>query len=198
MLGDQPVVPFSSRDARSLLKTWTDAHGNPIQCIHRYSRTVVGFSHPNKGGVDRMNLVQRLKVGTKLVLVPEPDNPVDRNAILVYAADDLENDIGHLHSSAAKYIARMMECGATFSAEVYYIHHGYKNYPEVCIFIYQLTPMTQKRRPVRKDATLYKPEPAAARREHVAVEDRPAFESIESPPGNAGLWTRIKRLLLMD
>ena len=58
--------------------------------------------------------------------------------------------------------------------------------------------MTQKRRPVRKDATLYKPEPAAARREHVAVEDRPAFESIESPPGNAGLWTRIKRLLLMD
>ena len=160
-------------------------------------RTVVGFSHPNKRGVDRMNLVQKLKVGTKLVLVPDPDNPVDRNAILVYAADDVENDIGYLHSSAAKYIARMMECGATFSAEVYYIHHGYKNYPEVCIFIYQLTPMTQKRRPIRKDAPLYKPELSSARREHVTVEDRPIFESIESHPGNAGLWTRIKRLLLM-
>ncbi len=98
------------------------------------------------------------------MLVPEPDNPVDRNAILVYAADDLENDIGHLHSSAAKYIARMTECGATFSAEVYYIHHGYKNYPEVCIFIYQLTPMIRKRRPIRKDAPLYKPEPSSARR----------------------------------
>jgi hypothetical protein len=156
----------------------------------------VGFSHPNKRDIGRMNLVKKLKLGTKLVLVPEPDNPVDRNAILVYAADDLENDIGHLHSSAAKYIARMMECGATFAAEVYYIHHGHKNYPEVCIFIYQLTPMTQKRRPVRKDATLYKPEPSSARREHVTVEERPIFESIEPHPRNAGVWTRIKRLLL--
>ncbi len=76
------------------MKTWTDAHGNPIQCIHRYSRTVVGVSHSNKRGVDRMNLVQKLKVGTKLVLVPDPDNPTDRNAILVYAADDVENYIG--------------------------------------------------------------------------------------------------------
>ena len=191
-------MPSSSRAARSLLKTWTDARGNPIQCIHRYSRTVVGFSHPNKRGIGRMNLVQKLEIGPKLVLVPEPDNPVDRNAILVYAADDLENDIGHLHSSAAKYIARMMECGATFSAEVCYIHHGYKNYPEVCVFIYKLTPMTQKRRPIRKDAPLYKPEPSSARREHVAVEERPIFASIESHPRNTGLWTRIRRLLSIE
>src|ERR1039458_8036080 len=98
---------------------WTDAHGKPIECIHRYSRNIVGLSHPNKHGVDRLPLVKRLTVGTKLVLIQEPDNPLDRNAILIYAADDLENDLGYLESSAAKYIARMMECGATFSAEVY-------------------------------------------------------------------------------
>jgi hypothetical protein len=184
-------------NVRSQSKTWTDAQGNPIQCIQRYSRTVVGFSHPNRNGVDRINLVQKLKVGSKLVLVPDPDNPVDRNAILVYEGEDLENDVGYLHSSAAKYIARMMECGATFSAEVYYIRHGFKKYPEVCIFIYHLTPATQKRRPVRNGAPLYKPKRLSVQRGH-SVGSQPILESFALYPENTGLWTRIKRLLLLE
>lgn len=187
-------MSIKKANSETPVRLWTDAHGRPIECIHRYGRTVVGFSHPNKRGVDRMTFVQRLTVGTKLVLVPEPENPVDRNAILVYIEGDLENDIGYLHSSAAKYIARMMECGATFSAEVYYIHHGAQNYPEVCVYIYHLTPMTRTRRPIRKDAPAYKPELPSAKREHNLPVSVPTFgQRIDEQKGE-GLWDRLRNL----
>lgn len=174
------------------MRMWTDALGNPIECIHRYDRNIVGFTHPNKRGVDRMSLVAKLQKGTKLLLVPEPNNAFDRNAVLVYAADDPENDIGYLHSSAAKYISKMMECGATFSAEVTYIHHGHNNYPEVSIYIYHLTPMTQKRRPVRKGAPVYKPaSPDTTKQSIVEESSRPIFESHKEQQTDGSLWTRI-------
>jgi hypothetical protein len=42
-------MPDNAVETESLMRTWTDAHGNPIQCIHRYNRNIFGFSHPKNG-----------------------------------------------------------------------------------------------------------------------------------------------------
>ena len=175
---------------------WTDALGASIDCIHRFSSQVVGLSHPNKYGRDRMALVNNLSRGTKLVLVPEPDNPCDRNAILVYIEGDLENDLGYLYSSAAKKICRMIECGSTFSAEVYYIYRKPRsNYPEVCVYLYQLTPMTSNRRPIRKGAPEYNGDRRKSPKETPAAPNNiPTYRTCETEP--VGFWTRIKRFFL--
>jgi hypothetical protein len=175
---------------------WTDALSKPIDCIHRFSSQVVGLSHPNKFGRDRMAFVNHLTRGTKLVLVPEPDNPYDRNAILVYIEGDRENDLGYLFSSAAKKICRMIECGATFSAEVYYIYRKPRsNYPEVCVYLYQLTPITMNRRPIRKGAPEYHGGRRMSPKETPPASNTlPAFLTIETEP--VDFWTKIKRFFL--
>lgn len=137
--------------------TWTDAKRNPKECIHRFQCQLSGLTHPNKHGVDRHELLREMPVGTQLVLVPEPDNPVDRDAILVYRADDLGNDLGYLHASAAKRFCRMIECGATFSAELCWVDRRRPDYPTYHLYLFQLTQMTQKHRPMRHNAPTYRP-----------------------------------------
>jgi len=172
---------------------WTDAHGKPIECIHRYGCQIVGLGHANKHGRDRMLFIKHLTIGTRIVLIPEPNNPLDRNAILVYLQGDFENDIGYLHSSCAKRICRMMECGATFSAQVYWINqNSRRQFPEVFIFIYELTPMTLVRRPTRKGAPEYKRPPLTSTL-------RGAIQTALSEPETeerVGIWERIRRSFL--
>ena len=135
---------------------WTDALSKPKQCIHRYSRSLVGLTHPNKQGNERIPLVRKLGIGSKLLLVPDPDNPVDRNAILIYRADDTENDLGYLDAGGAKLLCPLMERGATFEAEVYWINNDSPSLPGIHIFIYQMTEPVRARRPVRRRATSYR------------------------------------------
>ena len=137
---------------------YTDAFGNPVVCIKKFNRLLAGYSHPNKRGVDRLPLIRRLTKGTKLVLVPEPDNAYDRNAILVYRANDLDNDVGYLDSTGAKMICPLIERGATFSAEVLYVWFEKPNVPVVGILIFQSTPTLRKARPVHIGAPVYKHE----------------------------------------
>jgi hypothetical protein len=135
---------------------WTDAHGQPIKCIHRFHRIMVDLRHKNKQGKDRTALARRLAVGTALLLVPEPENSVDRNAILIYSADDPDNDIGYLDATGARQISKMMECGATFTADIYWINNDNPALPQVYIYVFQMTEPLLKRRPVRKNAPNYK------------------------------------------
>ena len=179
----------------------TDAFGKPIQCVRRFDRHLAGFSHPNKWGLDRRALIKKLGKGSKLVLVPEPDNAYDRNAILLYSADDLENDIGYLDSTGANQVCALLERGATFSAEVFYVWYERPDVPTVRIFIYQLTTAFLKHRPIRKGAPVY----GVAHREVIGARETAAmqnqravgapeirFEQIEPE----GVWSRLKRLLL--
>jgi hypothetical protein len=190
-------MPSSGSSASIQKHQWTDAYGKPIECIHRYGCEIVGLSHSNKRGRDRMEFIKHLTIGTKVVLFPEPNNRVDRNAILVYLQGDFENDIGYLYSSGAKRICRMMECGATFSAQVYWINSNpRRQYPEVFLYIYQLTPTTLTRRPTRKGAPEYRRTPRTAltnkRRETVEL-----ALSEHNQQEQVGIWTRIKRLFLL-
>jgi hypothetical protein len=135
---------------------WTDAKGRPIECVHRFQRILVGLTHPNKRGQDRIALSRRLAIGTPLLLVLDPHNPVDRNAILIYRADDMENDLGYLDATGAEQFAKMMECGATVTAEVMWINNDNASLPQVHIFVYQMTEPFLTKRPTRKNAPKYK------------------------------------------
>jgi hypothetical protein len=53
----------------------------PLTFVHRFNRQLAGLTHPNKHGRVHMDLVRAMPMGTPLVLVPEPDNQHDRNAI---------------------------------------------------------------------------------------------------------------------
>jgi hypothetical protein len=130
---------------------WKDALGRPRECIHRYGAQLVGLTDKNKLGSDRITLVRQLAIGSRLVLLPEPDNSADPNAILVYSEDDLSEDLGYLKTPIAEAICRMMECGATFSAEVRWIDSYDPKRPEVFLFMFQLTDMIREMRPIRRE-----------------------------------------------
>jgi hypothetical protein len=134
---------------------FVDAQRHPKECIRRFGRQLKGLSHPNKNGKDRLALARSLSVGTPLVLVPDPSNAYDRNAVLIYRADDPTEDLGYLDATGAKEICRMIECGATFDADVYWIDKHEPDFPKIYMWVYQLTPMTLKRRPARHDAPVY-------------------------------------------
>ena len=133
---------------------WTDSLRRPKNYIHRYARQLVGLTHPNKNGKDRLVLARTLNVGTPLVLVPERNNALDRNAILIYRADDPKEDLGYLDATGAKQICRMIECGAKFDADVYWIDNR-RDFPKIYIWVYQLTAVAEKRRPARQNAPAY-------------------------------------------
>jgi len=97
---------------------FTDAFGQHISPVHHFGAQLVGIFLSNKQGIPRRELVNNLKQSAKLILVPEPHNPVDRNAILIYWDDDLENDLGYMDSASANRFCKMIECGAKFDAHV--------------------------------------------------------------------------------
>ena len=118
---------------------------------------LVGLTHPNKAGGNRISDARSLEMGTRLVLVPEADNAHDRNAILIYREGDLRNDIGYLDYVGARQICKLMERGATFSAEVNWINNDNPDLPKVYLCVSQLTEPIRRARPMRRNAPKYPP-----------------------------------------
>jgi hypothetical protein len=86
-----------------------------------------------------------------LVLVREPDNPLDRNAVLIYRADD-----GYMDVTGAAHFCPLIERGATFSAQVYWINRDRPDYLKVYIWLFQLSEPVLKKRPVRLGVPRYR------------------------------------------
>jgi hypothetical protein len=198
---------MSAMADKQVLRERADVFGNPIQCVNWFDRHLAGFTHSNKRGLDRLPLIKKLTKGSKIVLVPEPENPYDRNAILLYSTDDLENDVGYLDSVGANQICGLMERGATFSAEVFYVFYEKPDVPFVRIMIYQLTPALQDHRPIRKGAPVYKAtlQPSVRNNEPPIEQHKgePAPAHQISQPANIeltqleseGFWSGLKRFL---
>jgi hypothetical protein len=192
-------------DKQTLFRERSDVFGKPIQCVTWFDRYLAGFTHPNKKGLNRLELIKKLERGSKIVLVPEPDNTYDRNAILLYSSDDLENDIGYLDSIGAKQICGLVERGATFSAEVFDVWYRKPNSPYVRIMIYQLSPALQNHRPIRKGAPVYRPQssmqvekpamvqPRSERVEMHRFDEPVAVQLAQVEP--EGIWSSLKRLI---
>lgn len=62
------------------------------------------------------NILEKLKPGTRLELFREPDNPHDKWAITVFTTEDEE--LGHITRFKNETIARLMDYGKKFIAEV--------------------------------------------------------------------------------
>jgi hypothetical protein len=65
-----------------------------------------------------MERVRNMSYGAELVLVPEPDNVTDRNAILASRADDMNCDPGLPNAIQARQFCLLIERGATLTAQL--------------------------------------------------------------------------------
>jgi hypothetical protein len=71
---------------------------------------IVGVTHPNKDGKSRQRLIAKCRVGETLVLVREPDNPVDSNAIRVVRLNG--EQLGYIPAHvAANGLAKDLDSG---------------------------------------------------------------------------------------
>ena len=140
-------------------KMMVDALGCAISCVYRHKSHVAGMTHRNKVGRDRRKIARKLKVGSQLILKADPDNLADQDAVLVYPANDLANDIGYLYSFTARSVARKMRGGATFSAEISEIDLSDSKYPTYRVYLYQLTQI-KSREPKRLGGDYYRRSPS--------------------------------------
>jgi hypothetical protein len=75
---------------------------------------VVGADHPNRGGGNRRFEILLCRPGEPVMLVPEPRNPVDPNAIKVLSARGVQ--IGYLTADRAAWIGGMLRGGRAVAA----------------------------------------------------------------------------------
>jgi hypothetical protein len=84
---------------------------------------VVGESFPNDDGSSRQEIIQRCLEGEWLLLVPEPNNPFDPNAIAVRRASNREQ-IGYLKRDVAASLTEDLENQFAATAIIHAIRGG--------------------------------------------------------------------------
>lgn len=85
----------------------------------KFHTKVVGVSHDNPDGSSRQQLIRKhCKKGVMMMLVPEPDNTFDPNAVAVYVykskliGKSIRAQIGYLKSDVAKEFHTMTKVHA--------------------------------------------------------------------------------------
>ena len=73
------------------------------------------FSVAGSQFYDGDSIINDLKVGDALELVPEPNNPFDKFAVIIKYQD---KQIGYIPRSDNRYIARMLEQGMQLDCEI--------------------------------------------------------------------------------
>lgn len=80
--------------------------------------SVVGESFENEDGSDRQEIIELLKVGDPIELVPEPNNPYDRNAIAVFSR---KGQIGYIGRDDTEIIHMAMKARRYRGADIDFI-----------------------------------------------------------------------------
>lgn len=89
--------------------------------VHFANFCIAGFSY-----YDGALVFDRLKIGQKLKLVPEPTNPVDKNAITIYLKD---YKLGYVPKAGNREMSKVLYAGHNiFSAYVQMVNK--QNHPE--------------------------------------------------------------------
>ena len=81
-----------------------------------YTHKVVGVSHTNSNGTSRQKYISKMREGDKVILVRDPDNPADGNAI--QALNEDRQQIGFIDRSRASELAPQMDNGYVVEAWV--------------------------------------------------------------------------------
>jgi len=126
----------------------------------KYQGTIKGLSHNR----NRLELWRKVKVGDKCELVlepenPEPENPMDRNAILIQWRG---RTLGHLNASKAKLISPYIEGGALFAVTIVYSQPGViwrngkedYNWHDISVIMAAIAPNSQSLETKRKPDSL--------------------------------------------
>lgn len=77
---------------------------------------VAGVSRRNADGGERQEIIKRCRVGDKLDLIREPDNPHDAYAVKV--CRQTGEQIGYIPAHLAREISEAFEKGARIDAEI--------------------------------------------------------------------------------
>ena len=80
-----------------------------LESLKHYITKVAGVTHENKDGTSRQEIIADCYEGESLNLVPEPDNPIDENAIAVCRASG--EQIGYLNKGLAFWVSDMLKDG---------------------------------------------------------------------------------------
>lgn len=67
---------------------------------------IVGIDYPNKRGMTRRFAVDLLRPGDPVLLVLEPENPADENAVAVFSVEKVQ--MGYIPAQRAPYVAKKM------------------------------------------------------------------------------------------
>lgn len=76
---------------------------------------VVGVSFKNENGTSRQEIISKLTKSSDIILVREPNNPYDINAVAVVADGQ---QIGYVSKQYAELLAQFMDGGRDFKAEI--------------------------------------------------------------------------------
>lgn len=108
---------------RPPLATTPQANTNNLEIHTQYICAVVGESFKNPGGKSRQAIIKKyVRAGMNANLVPEPNNPYDREAVAVYVAG---HQIGYLKSEVAQRLNdKLAFDDFTASATVHEVHGG--------------------------------------------------------------------------
>lgn len=85
---------------------------------------VVGVTFNNEDGTSRQEIISKVKKNTMIILVREPHNRHDKNAIAVFINDSSKplnfsfKQIGYLGKQYATILAPIMDAGKRLSAKV--------------------------------------------------------------------------------
>jgi hypothetical protein len=74
---------------------------------------IVGIDYPNKRGVTRRFAVDLLRPGDPVVLVLEPSNPADENAVAVFSVEKVQ--MGYIPAQRAPYVGKKLREGGAIA-----------------------------------------------------------------------------------
>lgn len=98
-----------------------------------FATKVVGVTRKNVDDRSRQDVIRDCVIGDDVLLVPEPDNPVDPDAIAVYRSNG--HQIGYLDARLAGEVSRLIALGGGAGASIADIVGGTEDAPTLGVIL---------------------------------------------------------------
>jgi len=108
------LIGYREAEAEATLPT--------TRVVRSWRTRVVGVTKENTDGTPRQRVIRDCREGERLLLLREPRNPYDSNAIKVCRLSG--DQIGYISSDVAERMADEMDAGKRFSARIENITGG--------------------------------------------------------------------------
>jgi hypothetical protein len=119
------LIGYREAEAEATLPT--------TRVVRSWYTKVVGVTKKNTDGTPRQEVIRNCSEGERLLLVREPQNPYDPNAIKVCRLSG--DQIGYISSDIAERMADEMDTGKRFSARIEDMTGGTRGKPSLGVNI---------------------------------------------------------------